>query len=798
MAPFKLGKLSSLPLLCLSALAQQRRPSLQTNYGQGTSRDLRKDVVDRLRDGSSNDIKKIPSDGILNVDQSDQIMSSSLSTTTTATITTTKTSASRTPPLDPAAAVFQASNCDADEVLWSLVLVTDDYAYETSWELKNDDGQILAFGPPNGTNYDRENRYVGNMCLSPGEYMLTIKDKMGDGNCCEFGQGSFSVAINGVVLIESDGSPFSVKELPFLIQPESSPSPSLSPLTSSPSPSSRRPTELTILTPTSYFPTSAPTRAQPSSNRTGAPTSSPTANPTIPTSEIPTEEKSSPPPNTLPPSASERPTVMLSSTFTESPSMAAAPTVSTIVASNTSLTTAPSTTVSVSSSVSPSTSSSVSPTILSPAIPAVVVSEPPTLASSKSQSFVPTFSSTEYSSVSPSTNLSAPPVVSSSAPLTAVPSTSFTPTSLIFDFSDIFPATQERTPSPSTNPSTTRVAVAMSPFILYMTMRAESEDPNIDELDDIVSEHLLRQMQAKPSTSQATKVSINLKKISSIGRRLQTLDGTETEDFDISVDGDVYFVGDDIPTTEEIDEVNQASFDAEKGTQFIDGLQKAEDPSLRSIESISVPFVPSKSEDLQEDYLRNEEEPSQTSANNALYILIVVFFVGILLVAVFVHRTRVERRSLQGGFPEVERNEKSYDSGSVPSLPTYIDVMPTRTDQFSTSHKKIHVVGERKEGESVGYGNYCDTMTEIESQILPHIDSEESNRDINPSHFSEAMIPTIKEDQLDDTGFLCGIGNNDDEACVTAERKIVVQNDWGVNPTASEDTESMYNRPIRS
>lgn len=175
----------------------------------------------------------------------------------------------------------------------------------------------------------------------------------------------------------------------------------------------------------------------------------------------------------------------------------------------------------------------------------------------------------------------------------------------------------------------------------------------MDELDDILSEHLLRQMQAKPSTSQATKVNINLNKISSIGRRLQTLDGTETEDFDISVDGDVYFVGDDIPTTDEIDEVNEASFDAENGSQFVDALQKAEDPALRSIESISVPFVPSNSEDLQEDYLRNEEEPSKTSANNALYILIVVFFVGILLVAVFVHRTRVERRSRQGGFPEV-------------------------------------------------------------------------------------------------------------------------------------------------
>ncbi len=146
---------------------------------------------------------------------------------------------------------------------------------------------------------------------------------------------------------------------------------------------------------------------------------------------------------------------------------------------------------------------------------------------------------------------------------------------------------------------------------------------------------------------------------------------------------------------------------------------------------------------------------------------------------------------------QVERNENSLDDESAPSLPTYIDVMPTRSDQFSTSHRKIHVVGERKDGESVGYGNYCDTMTEVESKILPHIDSEESNREINPFHFSNVNIQTIKEDEEAETGFLCGIANKDDEACVTTERKRVVQNDWGVNPTGSEDSQSMHNSSMR-
>ena len=47
--------------------------------------------------------------------------------------------------------------------------------WETSWKITNIENGILntiAFGPPTGRNYERTTRYIGELCLSPGEYNL--------------------------------------------------------------------------------------------------------------------------------------------------------------------------------------------------------------------------------------------------------------------------------------------------------------------------------------------------------------------------------------------------------------------------------------------------------------------------------------------------------------------------------------------------------------------------------------------------------------------------------------------------
>lgn len=100
-------------------------------------------------------------------------------------------------------AMFGAQECPAGEGLWNLVLVTDDYPWETKWELhRKNNANVLAFGPPEGTNYARRTRYTGNMCLPPGQYYMTWKDLTGDGICCDYGPGEWTVQVNNEVVAQ--------------------------------------------------------------------------------------------------------------------------------------------------------------------------------------------------------------------------------------------------------------------------------------------------------------------------------------------------------------------------------------------------------------------------------------------------------------------------------------------------------------------------------------------------------------------------------------------------------------------
>lgn len=79
-----------------------------------------------------------------------------------------------------------AGGCDS--VLFSLVL--DSYGSETTWQILNAQGQVLAQGGPYA---DRTNgrRYDFRLCLPYGCYTLLVKDTYGDGICCSYGSGSF-------------------------------------------------------------------------------------------------------------------------------------------------------------------------------------------------------------------------------------------------------------------------------------------------------------------------------------------------------------------------------------------------------------------------------------------------------------------------------------------------------------------------------------------------------------------------------------------------------------------------------
>mmetsp|Transcript_5350 Transcript_5350/g.10360 ORF Transcript_5350/g.10360 Transcript_5350/m.10360 type:complete len:156 (+) Transcript_5350:3-470(+) len=87
-----------------------------------------------------------------------------------------------------------------------LVILTDEYGLETTWELfeGNDkaSGTLIANGGPYGSRYT----YVVNYCLSsPKEYSLYVYDWDIRGLCCESGRGWYRVFSGDVVIVDSDG-----------------------------------------------------------------------------------------------------------------------------------------------------------------------------------------------------------------------------------------------------------------------------------------------------------------------------------------------------------------------------------------------------------------------------------------------------------------------------------------------------------------------------------------------------------------------------------------------------------------
>ena len=84
--------------------------------------------------------------------------------------------------------------CDDIEV--QLNLVYDDYPEETSWKLVDSAGVELYAG----SGMSEDSLYVTNFCLPLGAYTFTIYDSFGDGICCQYGEGSYTISnCNGTI-----------------------------------------------------------------------------------------------------------------------------------------------------------------------------------------------------------------------------------------------------------------------------------------------------------------------------------------------------------------------------------------------------------------------------------------------------------------------------------------------------------------------------------------------------------------------------------------------------------------------
>mmetsp|Transcript_8999 Transcript_8999/g.15287 ORF Transcript_8999/g.15287 Transcript_8999/m.15287 type:complete len:452 (+) Transcript_8999:14-1369(+) len=84
--------------------------------------------------------------------------------------------------------------CGVSQSLMKVIVHTDNYPVETSWNVTNKCGSssdpIMS-----GGDYPEDSKYstfASVACVSEGEYEFTIEDSYGDGTCCGFGYGYYS------------------------------------------------------------------------------------------------------------------------------------------------------------------------------------------------------------------------------------------------------------------------------------------------------------------------------------------------------------------------------------------------------------------------------------------------------------------------------------------------------------------------------------------------------------------------------------------------------------------------------
>lgn len=108
-------------------------------------------------------------------------------------------------------AIFEFS-AFVDAVEYNITLVLDDYGSETTWDVRNENDIVLYSGGPfgggGGWGSDGTNGQVEefDLCLGNGCYTFTIYDEYGDGMCCQFGNGSYTLYDDNGVELTSGGS----------------------------------------------------------------------------------------------------------------------------------------------------------------------------------------------------------------------------------------------------------------------------------------------------------------------------------------------------------------------------------------------------------------------------------------------------------------------------------------------------------------------------------------------------------------------------------------------------------------
>ncbi|AXG69098.1 PII-type proteinase [Kordia sp. SMS9] len=94
----------------------------------------------------------------------------------------------------------------------SLSITFDNYPEETSWEITNSGGTVVASGGTYASQADGSTLVIDAGCLDDGCYDFTITDAYGDGICCAYGNGSFTLTNNNTGATLASGGSFTTSD----------------------------------------------------------------------------------------------------------------------------------------------------------------------------------------------------------------------------------------------------------------------------------------------------------------------------------------------------------------------------------------------------------------------------------------------------------------------------------------------------------------------------------------------------------------------------------------------------------
>merc|ERR1711862_200274 len=150
-----------------------------------------------------------------------------------------------------------------------ISIKTDNYPLETSWKLVNNCNGEEELSKPAGFYSSANTEYESEVCVPAAEYTFEIADSYGDGICCGYGSGSYSIEYNGVEV--AAGGQFGQSQSTSFGSCNTNPNPTPVPIDPTPAPIDPTPAPIDP-TPAPIDPTPPPVSAAPVESPVESPT----------------------------------------------------------------------------------------------------------------------------------------------------------------------------------------------------------------------------------------------------------------------------------------------------------------------------------------------------------------------------------------------------------------------------------------------------------------------------------------------------------------------------------------------